>query len=157
VTVAVLRPDGAPMSENPIGDARALARLPRLANPFVANDRLRISCFDATGSAGQTGVATRFGTTNRFTFEPDDGAGSEPLVVMTVREFRDVAVFPRPVVMVGVNFRDQGPGVFSTRPGDQTASLPAPELAGVLRDRFELTMLTGLSRPAVRFLEVAPA
>jgi hypothetical protein len=157
VTVAVLRPDGAPMSENPIGDARALARLPRLANPFVANDRLRISCFDATGSAGQTGVATRFGTTNRFTFEPDDGAGSEPLVVMTVREFRDVAVFPGPVVMVGVNFRDQGPGVFSTRPGDQTASLPAAELAGVLRDRFELTMLTGLSRPAVRFLEVAPA
>jgi hypothetical protein len=136
--------------ENPIVDARALARLTQLANPLVSADNLTLRLFSAhfPDTFITSGPATRIGDSHRFRFAPFDGAldGSETeeVRIMALCMFGDIRVVPEPVVMTALHFpsrRMEGVpgasyGVASTPLGDRSGSLAASDLGAILNGQF---------------------
>jgi hypothetical protein len=110
------------ITDNPIRDGRALASLPRLANPFIAADRLtvRLTLLPEAGggpplevlnqlAAGQDagtvieGIATRLGDSTEFQFIPNGAGAAERMRfagIVAGTEFD-------PVSWVGVLLRDR--------------------------------------------------
>jgi hypothetical protein len=153
--------------DNPIENARALAELPRLANPLTSADQLRLRLFEIFFDESEnltrpqpraSGVATRVRDTNRFQFLPDGGGEGELIMLMGLTEWNNFLDFPAPVIVSGVHFPRQGVGVACTRPDDRSAALPVGELVDFWLGSgvdFDAKFLTGGS-PHL-FLEVEPA
>jgi hypothetical protein len=125
------------VAENPITDARALAELPRLANPFTTADRLRLKLFDDQGAQQDTGLATRIKNQNRFQFTSDQHGDSEQLQVTGLREWSDLNVFPAPVVAIAIHFANRGIAAACTAPDDHSQALPAAQLIPIFQDSGE--------------------
>lgn len=139
--------------ENPITDARALAQLPHISNPFTSAASLRLKLFDQEGTPGDTGDATRVGDTNRFQFVPAGGGGGEQIQLMGLREWSDLNALPSPVVIVALNFANRGTGVAVTKPGDRSAFLPPDEVLKLFFEtddfQFDAGPLIGSDLPGV--------
>ncbi|MDQ0847420.1 hypothetical protein [Streptomyces sp. V1I6] len=139
---------GGKLIENPIADARALAALPRLVNPFAFSQKLRLTLFfpaDAEETAASdsvpeprfvsAGLATRIGDSHRFQYVSDDGAINEEMLVMALHEVSELSAVPAPIVLTAVHFRSMGmDAIASTRPNDPSTSLPAHDLATLFFD-----------------------
>jgi Leucine Rich repeats (2 copies) len=139
-------------SGNPIVDARALAELPRLSNPFTSAGRLTLKLFDDQGVLQETGLATRIKNQNRFQFTSDKHGDGEQVQVTGLREWIDLDVFPAPVVMIVVHFATRGMGMACTQPDDRSKSLPADQLISVFQDSGE----NDFAFQAQLMLEISP-
>ena len=124
--------------DNPILDARALDKVPHLANLFTSADRLRLTLFDNNGQEPLgAGLATRVGDTHRFRFAPDAGGTTELVLLGGLFEWRDPIVFTEPVVMSGLHFPERGElGIAAAKPNESLSGLPVTALAGFFDSVF---------------------
>jgi hypothetical protein len=118
--------------DNPIRDARALARSPRLANPLTTADQLRLTVCGRDGAFIRATTATRIAATNRFQLVPDGGGDPEEVQIQGIGEWRDFGLFPAPVVAIAVRFPTGEVGMACTRPEDRSTTLFAVEMAPLL-------------------------
>jgi hypothetical protein len=151
------------ITDNPIREARALASLPRLANPFIAADRLtvRLTVLPDMGDAGGAvltelaagrdagvlieGVATRIGNSTEFRFVANGAAAPEPLKFIGILAPDDL----EPVSWVGVLLRNRRQiGVAAAPPSTPAETLDRRTLAQrVMANRFALFPLALLGMP----------
>jgi hypothetical protein len=107
-----------------------------------------------------SGPATRVGDSHRFQFTPDQSGKSEQILIMALSELDNLTVFPAPVVLVGVHFRDRpASAVMCMQPNDRSLSLPASELMNVRVGPFTIATLARRVTGAIghSLLEVQPA
>ena len=114
--------------DNLIVNARGLARSPRLASSFASIDRLRLRAFGKDGAPREAGIATRDGDSNRFEFVSDTGDSLGVIQVQGVFEWRDLTLFPAPVVGTVIRLANEEVGITCTKPDDRTTNLPVAEL-----------------------------
>ena len=151
------------ITDNPIREARALASLPRLANPFIAADRLtvRLTLLPDAGDAGGAvltelaagreagvlieGVATRIANSTEFRFVANGAAAPEPLKFIGILAPDDL----EPVSWVGVLLRNRRKiGVAAAPPATPAETLDRRALAQrVMANRFALFPLALLGMP----------
>jgi hypothetical protein len=137
--------------DNPIVDARALGRLPRLVCPLTAADDLRVRVFDSPNTGFElpvptlvaTGTATRIGDSHRFAYTPDGGE-PEQMALCGLLEYSDLTDVPAPVVAYAVSFADRGLAFGATPPGDRRASLAPPELIELYFNGMDLSFQMGV-------------
>lgn len=126
----------ADMADNPIRDASALAKSPRLACPLTSENEFRLKAFGVEGQVMRTGLATRIGDSNRFQLVADAGGDPEEIQVQGLFEWTDFNVFTAPVVATAVRFANAEVGIACTRPGDRSTSLPAAEMISLFPDQI---------------------
>jgi hypothetical protein len=122
------------MFDNPIVDARALADLPRLTNPLLSQDQVRLKVFTMEGAPSRSGVASRIRRSPRFQLTPDGGAAAEEVQVQGLFEWDQLAFFDSPVVGTALRFESGEVGLAVTRPEDRTKFMSAAELVDVFAD-----------------------
>lgn len=124
------------LADNPIRDARALAKLPLLVNPFVSSDQLQIRIFDRQAQPICDGVASRLGTSNRFRFSQPTGGATEAMQLIALINWEDLDLFPEPIVLSVIHFTERNiQCIASTRPDDRSQFLPVADVQRVFSSR----------------------
>jgi hypothetical protein len=138
--------------DNRIEDARALEKLPQLANPFVGTDTIRIRRFkERSEELVDEGEAVRIGNSNRFKVQFGNAA-QETMLLMACVQTTILDISAEPFVMVAVHFPDTKKcGIAFTEPGKPRSTMSAAQVKAALGSRhalglaFSIGLVAGLA------------